>query len=196
MRVYLLRCKHFSIVTDHATLAHLLNQSSDKLTDRQVIWVERLMPFAHCMSILYRKGSVNEADAVSWCPDFFHLEDVHKRMPFDMFALWWDGKVPNLCYQSNDTPLMVLSAYIVSVDDGFLTKLKTAYSSCSYVADEKTRWKSHELVKSSDGLYTYHDRLVIPRPTHDLRILLLTEYHDTASHPNWRRLLATLLKRF
>ena len=91
--------------------------------------------------------------------------------------------------------MLVLSADIVSVDDDYLTKLKTAYSACSYFVDEKTRWKGHGLIMSSDGLYTYHDRLVIPRQAQDLRILLLTEYHDNVGHPNWRRLLATLLKR-
>jgi hypothetical protein len=45
-------------------------------------------------------------------------------------------------------------------------------------------------------LYTYHDRLVIPRPAQDLRILLLIEYHDNVGLPIWRRLLATLLKSF
>ena len=35
-RVYLLGCKHFSVVTDHANLTHLLKQPSDKFTDRQV----------------------------------------------------------------------------------------------------------------------------------------------------------------
>ena len=34
-REYLLGCKCFSVITDHATLLHLLKQSSDKLTDRQ-----------------------------------------------------------------------------------------------------------------------------------------------------------------
>jgi hypothetical protein len=52
------------------------------------------------------------------------------------------------------------------------------------------------LDKSTEGLYTYHDRLVIPRPAQDLRILLLNEYHDNAGHPNWRRLLTNLLKCF
>jgi len=51
----------------------------------------------------------------------------------EMFALWWDKKVSDLCYQNNDTPLLVLSADNVSVDDGFLARLKTAYSSCSYL---------------------------------------------------------------
>jgi hypothetical protein len=44
--VYLLGCKRFSIVVHHATLTHLLKQSSDKLNDRQVKWNERLMHFA------------------------------------------------------------------------------------------------------------------------------------------------------
>ena len=97
------------------------------------------MPFAHCMSILYRRGSVNDADVVSRRPDFFHPDDVRMRMPDEVFALWWDGKVLDMCYQSIDTTLLVLSVDTVSVDDGSLTKLKIAYSSCSYFADEKTR---------------------------------------------------------
>ena len=35
-RVYLLKCKRFSVIIDHATLTHLLKHLSDKLTDRQV----------------------------------------------------------------------------------------------------------------------------------------------------------------
>jgi hypothetical protein len=101
-----------------------------------------------------------------------------------------------MCYQINDTALLVLSADIVSVDNSFLTKQKKDYFSCSYFADEKTRWKGKGLIKSSDGLYTCHYCLVIPRPAQDLRILLLTKYHDNVGHPNRRRLLATLLKRF
>ena len=149
------------------------------------------------MSILYRKGSVNEADPMSRRPDFFHPDDVKLRRPSEIFAPWWGGNVLDMCYQNNDTALLVLSANIVSVDDDFLTKLKSAYSSCPYFSDEiKAHWKSHGLVKSSNGLYTYHDKIVIPRPAQDLCFLLLTEYHDNVGHPNWRRLLAILLKRF
>jgi len=83
------------------------------------------MPFAQRMSIIYRKRSVNEADVVLRRPDFFHLDDVYMRMPIEMFALWWDGELPDLCYQSNDIVLLVLSADTVSVDDDFLTKLRT-----------------------------------------------------------------------
>jgi len=36
LRVFLLGCKRFSVVTDHATLIRLLKQPSDNLNDRQV----------------------------------------------------------------------------------------------------------------------------------------------------------------
>ena len=98
-----------------------------------------------------------------------------------------------MCYQRNETSLLVLSADIVSVGEDFLTNMITEYSSCSYFADEKTRWKGHAgLIKSSDGLYTYHDRLVIPRLAQDLCILLLIECAYNVSHQNWPRLLTTL----
>jgi hypothetical protein len=75
--------------------------------------------------------------------------------------------------------------------------MKKAHSSCSHFSNKiKARLKGHGLIKSSNGLYTYHDMLVIPRPAQDLRILLLTEYYDNDGHTNWRRLLAALLKRF
>ena len=91
--------------------------------------------------------------------------------------------------------MLVLSEDIFSANDDFLIKLSTSYSLCPYLSDKiKAHWKSHGLVKSFDGLYTYHDRLVIPRPAQDLRILLLTEYYDNDGHSNLRRLLATLLK--
>ena len=62
--------------------------------------------------------------------------------------------------KNNDNALLVFSTDIFSVDDDFLTKLNSAYSSCPYFSDEiKARWKSHGLVKSSNGFYTYHDRL-------------------------------------
>ena len=43
-RMYMLGSKCFSMVTDHATLVHILKQSSDKLTDMHAYWVEKPMP--------------------------------------------------------------------------------------------------------------------------------------------------------
>ena len=75
------------------------------------------------MSIVYREGFVDEADPVSRHPDFFHPDDVHLRKPAEMFALKWNVNIPDLCYESNDTILLVL-ADIISVDNHFMNKLK------------------------------------------------------------------------
>ncbi len=69
-RMYLLGCKCFSVVTGHATLAHLLKQPSDKLTDRQSHWVEKLMAYANLMCILcikdgYRLSIISASESVS-----------------------------------------------------------------------------------------------------------------------------------
>ncbi len=58
-----------------------------KLIDRQVHWIERPMPYAHIMSILYRTESANEADDVSRRLDFFHPDDAHLPRLVEMFAL-------------------------------------------------------------------------------------------------------------
>ena len=81
-RMYLLGCKCFSVTTDHATLVHLLKQSSDKLLDRQTHWVDKLMPYANLMRILYKKGILNEAvDTVSRHPDFIPI-DTNMHGPY------------------------------------------------------------------------------------------------------------------
>jgi hypothetical protein len=68
------------------------------------------MSFAQSMGILYRKGIVNEADPMSRRLDFFHPDDAQLRKLAKMFALWWDGNVPDLCYQNNHIVWLVLSA--------------------------------------------------------------------------------------
>ena len=51
------------------------------------------MPIAQCMSILYRKGYVNEANPVSRRLDFFHTDDAYLHRLDVMIALWWGGNV-------------------------------------------------------------------------------------------------------
>jgi hypothetical protein len=58
-RVYmisLIGCKWFSVVTYHATFTSLLIQPCDKLIDWLVHFVEPLIPFDQCTSVLsYRR---------------------------------------------------------------------------------------------------------------------------------------------
>ena len=54
----------------------------------------------------------------------FSIHTMMSTCPLEIFALWWDGQVPYMCYQSNEMSLLVFSADIVSVDNDFLTKQK------------------------------------------------------------------------
>jgi hypothetical protein len=85
----------------------------------------------------------------------------------------------------------------LNVDDDFMSQLKGAYSSCNYFFDENIGRRKRQLIeKSSDGLFRYHHRVLIPCPALALIKALLVKYHDNADHPNYRRLMASLLKRF
>jgi hypothetical protein len=103
--MHLLGSKCFSVVTYHATLVHLLKQSSGKLTVCQAYWVEKLNSYANLMRIIYREEILNEADPVSLRPDVFPVDNL--RGPDD--SLWWDGNVPNIDTNGNDPTLLALS---------------------------------------------------------------------------------------
>ncbi len=82
------------------------------------------------------------------------------------------------------SPLGLLGVSVLPIVSRFMKDGGAWYS--SYFVDEKTRWKGHGVIKSSDGLYTYHDRLVILRMAQDLCILLLTECSYNVGHQNWQ----------
>lgn len=180
-RMYLDGARSITVVTDHATLTHLLKQSSTDLTKRQAHFVEKLMPYTGTMTIVYRKGTANEADPVSRRPDFY--------------SIWWDGEVPRINDVDDEALLLALTADDISVDEEFGLKLKEEYKKATFF-DDKGGWNKAGLTKTDDGLFLYHDRILIPRSAPALRESLMYELHDASGHPNWRRLLANLLRRF
>ncbi len=77
-----------------------------------------------------------------------------------------------------------------------MSKLKEAYSTCSYFSNENIeRRLRHKIHKSSDGLFRYYNQVATPRPENASIKALLFEYHDNVGHPNYRPLMASLLKR-
>ncbi len=124
-------------------------------------------------------------------PDFHQIDDMY--MP--KLNLWWDGNVPDIIYNGNNPTLLALSTLeLLNVDDDFLSQLKRTYSTCNYFFDENIKRRKRQLIeKSSNGLFRYHNHVVIPRPTLALIKALLIEYHDNACHPSYRRLMASLL---
>jgi len=149
------------------------------------------MPYANLMRILYKKGILNEADPVSRRPELIIIDNLYT--PDE--SLLWDGKVHGIDTNGNGHVLLALSTLeALNVDDDFLSNLKGAYSTCAYFSsDNNERRLKQKIEKSSDGLFRYHNRVVIPRPSNALIKALLFEYQDNASHPNYRRLMASLL---
>ncbi len=66
-RCYLEGCKHFTVLTDHDTLKRFMQQKD--LTGRKARWQELISPFAPNMSIEWRKGKLNWADALTRLPE-------------------------------------------------------------------------------------------------------------------------------
>jgi hypothetical protein len=85
-----------------------------------------------------------------------------------------------MIYNGCDSALLALTTFqSLNVDDDFLSQLKRAYSSCNYFSDENIGRRKRQLIKKlSDGLFWYHHRLVIARPSSALIKALLNEYHD------------------
>ncbi len=98
----------------------------------------------------------------------------------------------------NDPALLALSTLeTLNVDEDFLSKLKRAYSICNYFFDENIEWRLRRRIeKSFDGLFSrYHNRVVIPvRQVLWLKALLI-EYHGNVGPFNYRRLMASLIRR-
>jgi len=132
------------------------------MTDRQTHREEKLMPCANLMCILYKKGILHEADLVSRHPDFLPVDNL--RGPNE--SLWWDGNVSHADTNDNQPALLPLSTLEVSnSNDDFLSRMKGAYSSCYYISYENNEMKLRQTIeKSSDILFRYHNRAVIPRP--------------------------------
>ena len=106
--------------------------------------------------------------------------------------------MPDIDTNGNGPALLTLSTLeALNVDDDFMSNLKGAYSTCAYFSnDNNERRLRHTSEKSSDGLFRYHNRVVVPRPANAFIKALLFEYHDNVGHPNYCRLIASLLKRF
>ena len=131
---------------------------------------------------------------MSRCPDFLLIDNLYR--PDE--SLWWNGKVHYIDTNGNGPALLSLSTLeALNVDDDFLSNLKGAYSTCAYFSNDNNENRLRQKIKkSSDGLFRYHNQVVILRPANALIKALLFEYHDNIGHPNYHRLMDSLLKRY
>ena len=78
--------------------------------------------------------------------------------------------MPDIDTNGNGPALLASSTLeALNVDDDFLSNLKGAYSICAYFSNDNTERRLRQKIeKSSDGLFRYPNRIVIPRTSNDL----------------------------
>jgi hypothetical protein len=172
------------IITDHETLRHFFRQRD--LSTRQVRWLQALAPYRRQMDIVYKKGAVNNRDALFRRPD---KKDSLKKLQL-------------LRDSANDATKCELHEQIFSLESrlypnfGLHTEIKNAYDSDTYMLS----WKSPPpwLARQSNGImYTYGTRLHVPDvSTWRSRVLYDVHEAPTVGHLDITRLLAKVTRTF
>ena len=171
-RHYLEGCKHFTLHTDHHSLRYFFTQKD--LSRRQARWAQDLAPYQPNMSIIYKKGEDNMADALSR----LNLLTVTSGISASLLS-----------------SLAHLLPTHVTLADPILDEIKTAYSSDSLYAPENTRRPSYLHLR--DSLWYFKERVCVPNDT-TIRRRLLYEFHDvpTAGHSGYLKTLNALASHF
>ena len=173
-RCYLEGCARITVITDHDTLRHFMKQKD--LSGRRARWSEYLSPYISYLEILYRKGSCNQADALSRRPD------LEKQM------------LPYM--DSQPTTEVALSSIMTKSSTNLVDQIKQAYQHDNYYLPTSTRpsWITYS---TTDNLFYVNNRVCVPQDKL-LRQQIMFELHDSpmAGHPGVNRTLANITRRF
>jgi transposase InsO family protein len=165
-RHYLHGCKHFTLFTDHESLHYFFTQRD--ISKRQARWAQDLADFQPNMTIVYKKGSENQADALS------------RLFPTTLTT----GTLSNQA---------ALSAIRVDLNDPLMQTIASAYSRDHYF--DNSQRPAHLEQRGEHWYFT--DRLVVPNDP-QIRARILYEYHDapSAGHPGHLRTLNNVSTHF
>ena len=164
-RTYIEGCKHITLCTDHDSLRHFLSQPHH--SGRQARWLDIIQPYAPRLDIVYKRGDLNKADALSRRPDL-------------MASL---------------TALNLIGVAL-DLDSDLLDDIKAAYSADPYYsADNSKRLPGVE--QAADGFWYFRGRLCIPsnQPLR-LRLLHEFHDAAYAGHPGITKTLASVSRAF
>ncbi|GAX83605.1 hypothetical protein CEUSTIGMA_g11030.t1 [Chlamydomonas eustigma] len=186
---YLEGCQHFTLFTDHHSLRYFFTQKD--LSRRQVRWAQDLAVYQPNMSIIYKDGKNNHADALSrllpasldTSAPLAPSDSQPHSPPSPAISSLLLNQLLDLC------PTHVLHA------DPLLDDIKAAYALDPLYADSNPRRPKYLLCR--DSLWYLKDRICVPSDP-ALRLCLLHEYHDTptSGHPGYLKTLNSIASHY
>ena len=190
-RVYIEGSKSIIVITDHATLKHLPKANDAeklaKVPRRFIPWINVISPYLAInpltnepiLSILYRKGSENDADALSRRPDLLELISEYDLCSFEKDL------------EELQTHLSSMTHLIF--DQTILNRIKDA--SKIDPALNGTFLPPGVTISQHDNMYYFGDKIYVPNDQ-SLIDSLLYEFHDTNGHPSHLRTLTNVSQVF
>lgn len=187
-RHYLEGCKSFTIYTDHHSLRYFFTQKD--LSRRQARWAQELANFQPNMTIVYKKGADNQADALSRLPSLNSLDDRSDAGS----AARVEGLVESL--------IRLLPVHILAdAADELKAEIQASYVGDPFFESERET----KMLEFRDGLWYYPSSLednreiiVVGSACSGLRGKLIAQVHDepTAGHADYRKTLATIKRQY
>ena len=162
-RCYLDGCAEFTVITDHHSLKYFFSQR--ELSRRQVRWLQIIAPFQRAMNIVYKKGAMNHADALSRRPD---LKDALQRLKLLDDYEMNEEELEDEAFNFN------LQASLID-NTALLSDIKKCYRRDKmYSKGSLPTW----ITKQPDGLFmAYGTRICIP-DVKELKKTIMSEFHD------------------
>jgi hypothetical protein len=186
-RHYLEGCRHFLVVTDHATLKHFKTQAT--LSRRQTGWLEVISPYMQHMDIFYRRGETNQSDGLSRRPDLKQLID--EVVQWESQAA--DKQLQALCGITKSIEMLEVlelsNITILGTDPTLIEQITEGYKSDKHFASTPLGY-----ILDEQGLYRMNGRVVIPNDP-AIKLRLLQHFHDELGHYGVVR-LAAHIKQF
>lgn len=174
--------QHFKVVTDHATLKHLVDQPELK-NSRRIRWISDLQEYD--LEILYAPGKTNPADPLS------RLKPPEAALMYlDLASLMDDDcelVVPTYThFEVFSASLAVLGVSRLQADERLRNRIVAGYSRDPFYLSAANT----ERLEKKDGLFYLHGRICVP---HDLELkqFILRECHEApySGHQGIKRTL-------
>jgi len=179
------------VITNHRPLIHIPTQPN--IGRRHVPWVSVLSQYMGYMTIVYRKGSENDSDALSRRED---LNDLTEESIIDNPILKkkfeeYDAEIFENELEDLHESLMEMTN--LHCDDQLIKNICNGYLQDS--SFNAATLPAGVIIDPNNRLYWITDKFFVPNIS-TLKERLINEFHNTAGHPDYERNYSVILRNF